>query len=184
MKLRLHKKFFRRKSSWAAIFFIALLLLIGQVGTTTALFTDSVANSNNIMATARLSVATSPATALINVSNLVPGDTITRTIDVQNTGTVSFTYKITNSSSTNTLLWTNKTNGLQLDIKQGAATYYTGPISDLNVNIAPDLNLTASSTHTLTFTISFPVLADNTFQQLSETIAFTFSATQLPGAAR
>ncbi|WP_127588266.1 TasA family protein [Paenibacillus koleovorans] len=174
----------RDRRLWTLLALLALLLGIARIGVTTAIFTDTTTNSNNILSSAKLDLATSPASQIYNITDLVPGDTVTRSVTVTNPGTVAFTYRVTGSSSTNTLLWTDTTDGFQLEIKEGAATYFSGPISLLNSNPAADLSLASGANTSLSFKISFPVSAGNTFQNLSETITFTFSATQLPGTAR
>ncbi|EMT45750.1 TasA family protein [Anoxybacillus flavithermus] len=159
-----------------------LLFPLWLIYETNALFTDEVAVPNNTATTATLDIVVSPS-PIFNVSNLVPGDRIERTINVQNVGTVPFTYFI-RAYSNNTLLWTDVSNGLQLNIAKGSETYFNGPISQINTNPNSDLLLNSGASDVLQFTIIFPVTADNSFQNISETITFTFHAVQLPGTSR
>ncbi|WP_240371780.1 CalY family protein [Anoxybacteroides rupiense] len=173
----------QRKKKWlllVSFFFLFLPILL--LGETNALFTDEATSPNNHLTTATLDVSVSPA-PIFNVSNLVPGDVVVRTVTVQNDGTVPFSYSI-QASSNNSLLWTDQTNGLQLSIVDGTTTYFNGAISDLNVHQGPNLLLPPGEKDDLQFTISFPVTADNTFQNLAETIVFTIQAIQLPGTSR
>lgn len=152
---------------------------------TNALFTAQASQTGNSFSAATINVATSPATALFSVTNLVPGDTVVRTLQVTNSGTAGFTYNIKDSETgPSTLLFTDTVKGLQLEIKKGSTVYYTGPISSLNANSAPELAIAAGASDTLTFTVSLPTAADNAFQSLSEQIQFTFNASQLPGTSR
>ncbi|MCL9969189.1 CalY family protein [Anoxybacillus kestanbolensis] len=172
---------------WKRFFLIAcslffLLFPLWLIYETNALFTDEVTVPDNIATTATLDIVVSPS-PIFNVSNLVPGDRIERVITVQNVGTVPFTYFI-RAYSNNTLLWTDVSSGLQLTITKGAETYFDGPISQINTNPNPDFLLNSGASDTLQFTILFPVTADNSFQNISETITFTFHAIQLPGTSR
>ncbi|ANB60512.1 TasA family protein [Anoxybacteroides amylolyticum] len=174
----------RWKNRWLALVALFFLLFpLWLIGETNALFTDQQTVPNNTASTATLKVSVSPS-PIFNVSNLIPGDVIQRTVTVKNDGTVPFTYSIQGSATNNTLLWTDKTNGLQLTIVKDATTYFTGPISNINTNPNPELLLAPGASDQLQFTITFPVTANNAFQNLTETITFTVSAMQLPGAAR
>ncbi|MCL6586037.1 MAG: M73 family metallopeptidase [Anoxybacillus sp.] len=173
----------RWKNFWLALASLCLLLFpLWLIGETNALFTDQKDVPNNTISTATLTVSVSPS-PVFTISNLIPGDTIQRTITIKNDGTVPFTYTI-QASSNNTLLWTDKTNGLQLTIAKGATTYFSGPISDLNAASIPNTTLAPGASDPLDLTITFPVTANNTFQNLTDTITFTVQAMQLPGAVR
>jgi spore coat-associated protein N len=124
----------------------------------------------------------SAAAALINLSNLVPGDTANRTVTITNTGNVGMTYTAAASTAGSTLLWSDATNGLQVTVKRGATVLYTGALKNLAVPASG--TIAASGTDTLTFDFSLPTTADNTFQNLTQVFTITYTATQLAGAAR
>ncbi|WP_162595844.1 TasA family protein [Bacillus sp. CGMCC 1.16541] len=172
----------KRRSSllwWAIIITFVPMMFFGK---TTALFTDEVVIDDNIFSTATLSIEVTPS-PIFNVSDIVPGDVIQRTVTVQNTGTVPFLYDVTNTSSMSSLLWTDVTNGLQLEVKEGSTILYAGPISQLNAGLSP-IQLNSAETDVLTFTVTLPQSANNTFQNLTETVTFDFNAVQLTGANR
>lgn len=174
------------KERFVLIICLFMVLLSPLIMPIYASFTDSDSNDGNIISTATLEITTTPAnpTLLFNVANFVPGDTATRAATVQNSGDVDFTYQIVNSSSPgNTLLWTDTTNGLQLEIQDTdtLTVHYNGPLKDLTTS---NLSLSAGQSHNLQFKITFPTSADNSFQSLSETINFTFNATQVTGSER
>ncbi|EZP76789.1 hypothetical protein H839_09343 [Parageobacillus genomosp. 1] len=171
------------------LFFILCTVIILGAGTIISInssFTDSVSNPGNIVRSALLDISTTPAspTLIYNVNNLVPGDTATRLVQIHNSGNVDFTYKISVTASPgNTLLWTDTSKGLQIEIKDqdSGTVHYQGPISEL---VTSDIPLAVGQSHNLQFKIMFPEEADNSFQNLQESLTFTFDATQLPGSER
>ena len=82
----------------------------------------------------------------------------------------------------NTLLWSDTTNGIQVTVKRGATTLFTGALK--NMALAASGTIAASGTDTLTFDCNLPVGAGNTFQTLTQDFTITYTATQLAGAAR
>ncbi|MBM4433893.1 MAG: hypothetical protein FJ028_02060 [Chloroflexi bacterium] len=73
---------------------LGLLALAALAGGTKASFTATTVNPNDLLATATLALSNDKPNdgALVSVSNLVPGDTATRTVTIANTGTAGFTY--------------------------------------------------------------------------------------------
>ena len=163
---------------------LGLLALAALTGGTSASFTATTVNPNNLLATATLSLSNDKPNDgdLVNVTNLVPGDTVTRTVTITNTGSVGFTYAGAASPANNTALWTDTVKGLQVDAKRGATSLYTGPLK--NLAIPASATIAPSATDTLTFVFSLPTTADNSFQGLSQTFTITYTATQLAGTAR
>ena len=86
------------------------------------------------------------------------------------------------SASANTLLWSDTTNGIQVTVKRGATTLYTGALK--NMSLSASGTIAASGTDTLTYDFSFPTSAGNTFQSLSQDFTVTYTATQLAGSAK
>jgi spore coat-associated protein N len=175
-------------------FFLMLctLLLLGvqAIIPINSIFTSSTSNTGNIVGSAFLDISMTPAnpTLIYNVSNLVPGDTATRLVQIHNSGNVDFTYKISLSANPGTTpLWTygDLSKTLQIEVKDNdsGTVYYSGPISGLATPTS-DITLAAGQTQNLQFKITFPEEAGNEFQNHQETLTFTFSATQLPGSER
>ena len=166
---------------------LALVVMVGLAATTdptAANFTATTVNPSNVFTTATLSLTNDKATAgqLVTVSNMVPGDTASRTVTITNTGNVGFTYSGAASATITTVLWTDLTKGLQITAKRGLTTLYTGPLKDLALpasgTIAP------AATDTLTLAFSLPTTADNSFQGLTQTFTITYTAAQLAGTAQ
>jgi spore coat-associated protein N len=171
---------------------LSALVLIGvtSVGSTTATFTATTANPANTFATATLVISNDKPNAgdLINITNLVPGDTAQRVVQLTNGGNTGFTYAGAVSSTATTLLWTDATYGLQASVYRcnncttPANVVYSGALK--NHVIPATGTVAAAGSDYLTFVFSLPVGAGNTFQALTQDFTVTYTATQLAGAAR
>ncbi len=177
-----------RTSRDLAILLLAALLLIGAVvdpAQSSASFTATSLNPGNQFITATLSLTNDKAAvgALVTLANMVPGDTATRTVTLTNSGSVGFTYSFSASQASNTLLWTDATNGLQVSATRGATTLYSGALKTMQ-NVAVAAAVSAGGSDSITYVFSFPASAGNTFQALTQDLTITYTATQLAGAAR
>ncbi|HEV2250900.1 MAG TPA: hypothetical protein VGT60_10395 [Candidatus Limnocylindria bacterium] len=166
---------------------LSALVLIGLTVTSdrsSASFTATTTNPANSFGSATLTMSNdkSAAASLVNLSNMVPGDTANRTVVISNTGNVPFTYTGSISATANTLLWSDTTNGIQVTVKRGATTLYTGALKSMSLGASP--TIAAGGTDTLTFDFSLPTAAGNTFQSLTQDFTITYTSTQLAGAAR
>ncbi|MDP9246260.1 MAG: CalY family protein [Chloroflexota bacterium] len=177
----------RKSTTLLAGMALSALVLIGLTvtsGTSSASFTATTTNPGNAFGSATLTMSNdkSAAASLVNLSNMVPGDTANRTVVISNTGTVGFTYSAAVSATANTLLWSDATNGVQVTVKRSATTLYTGALRNLALGASP--TVAAGGTDTLTFDFSLPTAAGNTFQNLTQDFTITYTSTQLAGAAR
>ncbi len=172
---------------------LAALVMVGltvSAGQTTATFTATTTNPGNSFASATLTMSNDKPNAgdLINVANLVPGDTAQRVVTITNSGNVGFTYTGAISATANTLLWSDTTNGLQVDVYRcnncttPANRVYTGALKNLSVPASG--TIAAAATDQLTYVFSLPAAAGNSFQGLTQDFTVTYTATQLAGAAR
>ena len=166
---------------------LSALVLIGLTVTadqSSASFTATTTNPGNSFGSATLTASNdkSAAASLISITNLVPGDTASRTVTITNSGNVGFTYSGAASATASTVLWTDVTNGLQVTVKRGVTTLYTGALK--NLAIPASGTIAAAGTDTLTLDFSLPTSADNTFKTLSQDFTITYTATQLAGTAR
>jgi len=177
----------RKSTALLAGMALSALVMIGltvSAEQSSASFTATTTNPGNQFASATLTIGSDKTAAgsLISISNMVPGDTAPRTVVITNSGNVGFTYTGSISATAATALWTDTTNGLQVTVKRGATTIYSGALSALSLpasgTIAP------AATDTLSFTFSLPVGAGNTFQTLTQDFTITYTATQLAGTAR
>jgi thiamine monophosphate kinase len=172
---------------------LSALVMIGltaTAGSTTATFTATTANPGNQFVSATLTMSNDKPNAgdLVNLSNMVPGDTAQRVVHITNGGNVGFTYTAAASATANTLLWSDTTNGLQADVYRcnNCTTVgnriYTGALK--NTALPASGTIAASGGEYLTFVFTLPTSAGNTFQGLTQDFTVTYIATQLAGAAR
>lgn len=176
-----------RKLNLLAGMALAGLVLIGLTATaerTSADFTATSTNPSNTFASATISMSNDKPNAndLVNVTNLVPGDTANRTVVITNTGNAGFTYVGSITAVANTVLWSDVTNGLQVTVKRGATTLYSGALK--NLSIPASGTIAAGATDTLTYDFSFPSGAGNAWQNLTQDFTITYTATQLAGSAK
>jgi hypothetical protein len=167
---------------------LVALLFIGvtvDADHTAASFTATTDNPGNQFATAHLALSNDKAAAgaLVNVSKLVPGDTVARTVTLTNTGDVGFTYVFAASETANTALWTDAINGLQVTASRGATVLYTGALKNMGT-VAIATPVASGATDAISYVFSLPTSAGNTFQQLTQDLTITYTATQLAGAPR
>jgi spore coat-associated protein N len=184
---------------------IASLAVLGAAAAiagfgTYATFTSSTSASHTI-ATGTLSLTSGPTNRLgTGASAIAAGDTMQRAIDLNYAGSISFgSVTLTTSASPSSALDTNTTDGLQVAIdkcsvawtESGPPYTYTcsgststvlasQPIIGSNVALS-NLTLTAGSTDHLRVTVTLPGTAGNTLQNLSSTIAYTFTGVQRAG---
>lgn len=176
-----------RKLNLLAGMALAGLVLIGLTATadkTSANFTATSANPNNTFGSATISMSNDKPNAndLVNVTNLVPGDTMNRTVTITNTGNAGFTYTGAISATANTALWTDLTNGLQVTVKRGATVLYSGALQSMA--LAASGTIAAGATDTLTYDFAFPSSGTNAMQGLTQDFTITYTATQLAGSAK
>ena len=180
---------------------------LGTFGT----FTDSTTPLNATVQTGTLSLdlnaANSTATLPLNASNFVPGDRISRSFDLVNSGQLAFAgITLGTTANSSNLLTSDTRNGLQLSVQScptswtetktgsgstAAATYacaspttlVTGP-AVTTAQLTNAASLTAGGTDHLLVSLSLPTSADNTFQTLSNGVTMTFTGTQAAGTAR
>ena len=176
-----------RKLNLLAGMALAGMVLLGLTATadkTSANFTATSTNPSNTFQSATLAMSNDKPNAndLVNITNLVPGDTAARTVTISNTGNAGFTYTASISASANTLLWSDTTNGLQVTVKRGSTVLYTGALK--NMSLSASGTVAAGATDTLTYDFSFPSSAGNSFQNLSQDFTITYTATQLAGSAK
>ena len=174
---------------------------------TFATFTSSTSASQSVSSgTVTIALgATGAATNRLTVgaSNIAPGDTIQRSVDLINSGSIDLSgITLTTNATTSSLLDTDATNGLQMVIDRcsnawtegGTAPAYTYTCSGATSSVLASRavvgsNLTLSSLAALTngvtdhlrVTLSFPSAAPNSFQNQSSTIQYTFTGTQRAG---
>jgi spore coat-associated protein N len=199
----------QRRKLLVSLAIVAAAASIAGLGTF-ATFTSSTSASQSVSSgTVTIALgATGAATNRLTVgaSNIAPGDTIQRSVDLVNSGSIDLSaITLSTSATTSSLLDTDATNGLQMVIDRcsnawtegGTAPAYTYTCSGTTSTVLASRavvgsNLTLSNLAALTngvtdhlrVTLSFPSAAPNSFQNQSSTIQYTFTGTQRAGTNR
>jgi hypothetical protein len=169
-------------------------------------FTDSTTPGSATINTGSIDInASSTGYAIpVTTTGFVPGDSLTRAVNLVNNGTAPLgSVTLATTAAAPSVLTTDLANGLQMAVKscpvpwtQGgtpSAPTYTcaggeqllgsGPVVS-TINLVNAASLAAGGTDYLTFSISLPTTADNTFQGKSAALTLTFTGTQRTGTAR
>jgi spore coat-associated protein N len=181
----------RRRRRFAVLLVLALVSgSLGAGALSLAIFTDSQAVTGNAFATGSIDISTTPATALFNVSNMMPGDTTTQSLVVNNLGTGQLRYAMATSvvsgpSLAGQLQLTVKTLGTSCAAFDGTSVVAAGALSAAAIGSntqgaqAGDRTLNGLTNETLCFRASLPLSTGNTFQSNSTSVTFTFDAEQV-----
>ncbi|MFL5921676.1 MAG: TasA family protein [Gaiellaceae bacterium] len=144
--------------------------------------------------------ATGAATNRLNIgaAALAPGDTIQRSVDLANSGTLDLaSVTLTTTASPSSLLDTDATNGLQMVVDKCSQSWTeSGPpytytcggttssvlasraVTGSNLSLSNLGATTAGATDHLRVTLTLPSGAPNTLQNQSSTISYAFTGTQ------
>jgi hypothetical protein len=174
----------------------AIGLSIASIGSgvfSLAVFTSTATNGANTFSTGTVVLTTSPSTAFITVSGMLPGDSTTQGLTVTNGGTAALRYAMT-TATTNTdtkglaaqLVATVKTkdtdtaactpfNGTSLYTGALSAALFGSPTQGAQ---AGDRTLASAASEVLCFQVSLPLATNDTFQNAATTATFTFAAEQ------
>ena len=163
---------------------IALVLIAIAVGVAvfaTASFTTSSANAGNLVAAGTLSVE-SGSSAILNASNMVPGDSRDGTVSVQNTGSVTGSFSLTTEDLKDTPAtpaFSAVVNLTIVDITAPASPVqvYTGKLNAVGTVALG--NWPSNAKHNYKFTVTFPSQGstiDNTYKGASTSLTFRWNA--------
>jgi len=196
---------FPRSGRKALLSLAAVGAAAGMAGLGTyATFTSSTSASHSV-STGTVTIALGATGSVtnrlnINATAVAAGDTIQRSVDLTNSGSIDLaSITLTTSASTSSSLDTDGTNGLQMVIDKcsqawteggsnPAFTYTCGgttssvlasrAVIGSNLSLSNLGSTTAGATDHLRITLTLPSAAGNTFQNLSSTISYSFSGTQ------
>jgi spore coat-associated protein N len=168
-----------------------LVLAAAALVASSASFTAQTANAGNVFTTGALTMSNDKAPgAILTLPGMKPGDSVSGTVKLQNTGTVDGVFSLTKTISahaegTGGGVLANK---LDLTIKEGSTTLWTGKLGAAVGTPLPGvfpLSLgtwtVGSTAHTYTFTVKWPndeatSGVDNTFVGSSCTALFQWDA--------
>ena len=177
---------------------------------TFATFTSSTSASQSVSSgTVTIALGATGASTnrlTVGASNIAPGDTIQRSVDLIDSGSIDLaSITLTTNATSSSLLDTDATNGLQMVIDRcsnawtegGTAPAYTYTCSGATSTVLASraiigTNLALSNLSALTngvtdhlrVTLTFPSAAPNTFQNQSSTVQYTFTGTQRAGTSK
>ena len=175
---------------------VVLLLALTSIGTgfySLAVFTSTATVGSNTFTTETVVIGANPASALITLTTMLPGDSVTAALTISNTGNAQFRYAMTSASTnadakslrdqltlviktkdTNTAACGNF-NGTQLFSGALSAAAIGDPTQGAQ---AGDRTLAASASEILCFQATLPLATGNAFQNATTTTTFTFNAEQ------
>ena len=179
-------------------FLVASLLTIAVV-VSGALFTEDEAAGENIFTTGTVDISTSPATAVVALDDLVPGDSTTQVLDVHNAGTAQLRYSLKSTTTENVLAGQLDLTIWDEAVEADAGTTCSGTVpgtvlygpGDLGSSTGTNLvgnpsqgnqtgdRILAANIHDyLCFKVSLPIGTGDAFQGLTTTSTFDFHAEQ------
>jgi predicted ribosomally synthesized peptide with SipW-like signal peptide len=191
----------RRQRRRLLALLLFLLLLIPSVGTsmlTFALFTDQETVAADFTTGTIILDAAKIDALVLTTTAMMPGDTITDDVVVENDGTAQLRYAMTTSSTNGdglglrtVLTLTVKTidvttPGTPCDNFDGSSTLYNGVLGASTAAIGDpspgdqgsDRALNAGANETLCFRVTLPSGTGNAYQGATTTTTFTFDAEQ------
>src|SRR3954462_4317694 len=83
----------------ASVLLLVVVLALTWSRDTLAVFTDQDTVGANTFTAATVALTTSPTTALITYSNMTPGDSVTNSITVTNSGNAQLRYALSSSAT-------------------------------------------------------------------------------------
>ena len=143
-----------------------------------SLFSSTSANPGNMVSSGVMTLDNSAdGTAILTAEGLLPGESGTGTVTIENVGESTGTFTLTTSNLLNTPPDPALSSVMTLAVTDEAATsVYNGPLAD---NTVVDLGTwTAGEAHTYTFTVTFASSAGNEYQGAQTTLDFVWSAGQ------
>lgn len=202
--MSMNRKTLRRLVATFAVLGVAAAMAgLGTFATFTSSTSASDTISSGTVSIALGATGASTNRLTVGASNVVPGDTIQRAVDLVNNGGASAdnlsSIALTTTASPSSLLDTEATSGLQMVIEKcsvpwteaGTAPAYTYTCSGTTSTVLASravigasmalsglASLTTGSTDHLRVTLTLPAAAPNTMQGLTSTISFNFVGTQ------
>jgi hypothetical protein len=146
-------------------------------------FTAQASNTVNVTGTASVDIVVSPTSAIVNATNMTPGQSVSGTLNVSNTGTVDEYYFITGrwtpgGTSTN-IQATRLASALDVSVTVGATVLYAGPLYNLiDQPPSPGRQLTlATGNENVAFQFILPSTATRDLLNIDLTTDLVFVAT-------
>ncbi|WP_049887910.1 TasA family protein [Oceanobacillus massiliensis] len=154
---------------WMSIIMSAVLLLIIVIPIH-SLADEGGEDNEEQPRTSEIDISLSPSDVLFDITNMKPGDWAPRTIIVQNSGILDFSYQMELRNDGSQKLF----NELMMEITDVEGELYNGKLAEFDV--LPIRDIEAGKEEELTITIRFPEHLGNEFQGTNSAFAFLFTA--------
>jgi hypothetical protein len=112
--------------------------------------------------------------ATLTVEDMKPGDTVTGTVEIENTGSLDAVLSFQESADSSSFA----ANGLNLVIEQDGVELFDGDFAAYENTVHNLGDLDSGDTTTFTFTVSMPADASNANQNKSAGATYTWVTTQ------
>jgi spore coat-associated protein N len=161
---------------------LATLLAAGAIAIGSgATFTSTSQNVGSSYTTGTLQQTNSKDNAAVfKLDNLKPGDTLTGTVTITNSGTLPATFKLTESGVTNEFA-----DNLSMTVEDASGTsVYDGGFGSLGTKALGTDAWSAGEARTYTFAVTLDDDTSNDFQGKAAGATYTWDATQTAGEAK
>lgn len=138
--------------------YAAVVAAVLSVGGARAYFTAQTEVKDSIITAGTVEISTEPTSAPLTIDALAPGETISRTLEVRNTGSLGVDAITTAAKKAGiTDFW----NALQCRVSCGGTELYAGPLATMRTS---PVRIGAGGSAVLTYAISLPADAGNDLQ--------------------
>lgn len=138
--------------------YAAILAAILSFGGARAYFTAQTEVKDSVITAGTVAISTEPTSAPLTIDALAPGETVSRTIDVMNSGTLAVDVITTAAKKAGiTDFW----NTLQCRATCDGVELYSGPLAAMRT---VPVHLGAGGTARVTYAVTLPADADNDLQ--------------------
>ena len=169
-----------------------VLLAVSVVIASGANFTATSANPGNVFTAGTLTIGNTKADGTtstegtlvdqLTAANMKPGDVVTGTVKIKNTGSISGTFALTAAVSTGTGFSSTFSHDLTLKVTEDSTQIYSGAFDAMPATpLTSGAAWAAAAVHTYVFTVTFPngtPTNDNPFQGAKAQLNLTWTATQ------
>ncbi|HET6624971.1 MAG TPA: TasA family protein [Nocardioidaceae bacterium] len=160
---------------------LATLLAAGAIAVGSgATFTSTSQNVGSSYTTGTLKQTNSQAdSAIFDLDNLKPGDTLTGTVTITNSGTLPAAFELTEGAVVNEF-----DDHLTMTVTEGTTPVWSGSFGTLATQPLGDAAWAAGEAHTYTFAVSLDDTAGNEYQDKTAGATYTWNAVQTDGETR
>lgn len=132
------------------------LFIVGVIATSYAYFTATVTKNNAENNNTNVSAANISATftdgATLNITNMIPGDSFTKTFTLKNTGNKAIKYKVVIQEVENTF---NSKSDIELVLKENGTTIKSTTFPSTTGAISDELTINPNVSKSYTITITY-----------------------------